>query len=140
MNDSTVHSILIVAVSAIITALLRGLPFVIFGSKTPKFILFLSKFLPYAVMGMLVVYCLKDASFTAFPFALPEFIAIAAVALQWKSTKNHLPAIIGVISTAVCLAVFGSEDFLIPSMIVITVLLFALRKPLEKKAEVEEDE
>ncbi|MBQ3602363.1 MAG: AzlC family ABC transporter permease [Clostridia bacterium] len=59
---------------------------------------------------------------------------------QWKSTKNHLPAIIGVISTAVCLAVFGSEDFLIPSMIVITVLLFALRKPLEKKAEVEEDE
>lgn len=59
---------------------------------------------------------------------------------QWKSTKNHLPAIIGVVSTAVCLAVFGSEDFLIPSMIVITVLLFALRKPLEKKAEVEEDE
>lgn len=59
---------------------------------------------------------------------------------QWKSTKNHIPAIIGVISTAVCLAVFGSEDFLIPSMIVITALLFALRKPLEKKAEVEEDE
>lgn len=59
---------------------------------------------------------------------------------QWKSTKNHIPAIIGVVSTAVCLAVFGSEDFLIPSMIVITVLLFALRKPLEKKEEVAEDE
>ncbi len=59
---------------------------------------------------------------------------------QWKSTKNHIPAIIGVVSTALCLAVFGSEDFLIPSMVVITVLLFILRKPLEKKEEVSEDE
>ncbi len=59
---------------------------------------------------------------------------------QWKSTKNHLPAIIGVVCTAVCLAIFGSEDFLIPSMISITVLLFALRKPLEKKEEVSVDE
>lgn len=59
---------------------------------------------------------------------------------QWKSTKNHLPAIIGIAATAVCLAVFGGEDFLIPSMIVITLLLFALRKPLEKKAEVEGNE
>lgn len=59
---------------------------------------------------------------------------------QWKSTKNHLPAIIGVVCTAVCLAIFGSEDFLIPSMVAITVLLFALRKPLEKKEEVSGDE
>ncbi len=95
MNDSTVHSILIVAVSAIITALLRGLPFVIFGSKTPKIILFLSKFLPYAVMGMLVVYCLKDASFTAFPFALPEIIAIAAVALIHLWKRNTLLSVAG---------------------------------------------
>lgn len=55
---------------------------------------------------------------------------------QWKSTKNHVPAIIGVLSTAVCLAVFGSENFLVPSMICITLLLFILRKPLEKKEEV----
>ncbi len=50
---------------------------------------------------------------------------------QWKSTKQHLPAIIGLASTAVCLAVFGSENFLIPSMVVVTVLLFAVRKRLE---------
>lgn len=56
---------------------------------------------------------------------------------QWKSTKNHVPAIIGVLSTAVCLAVFGSENFLVPSMICITLLLFILRKPLEKKEEVD---
>lgn len=56
---------------------------------------------------------------------------------QWKSAKNHVPAIIGVLSTAVCLAVFGSENFLVPSMICITLLLFILRKPLEKKEEVD---
>ena len=59
---------------------------------------------------------------------------------QWKTAKTHIPALIGVGATAVCLAVFGSEDFLIPSMVVITVLLFALRKPLEKKEEVAQDE
>lgn len=95
MNDSTVHSILIVAVSAIITALLRGLPFIIFSSKTPKFITFLGKFLPFAVMGMLVVYCLKDATFTVFPFALPEFIAIAAVALIHLWKRNTLLSVAG---------------------------------------------
>lgn len=96
MNDSTVHSILIVAVSAIITALLRGLPFVIFGTKkTPKFITFLGKFLPFAVMGMLVVYCLKDATFTSFPFALPEFVAIAAVALIHLWKRNTLLSVAG---------------------------------------------
>lgn len=55
---------------------------------------------------------------------------------QWKSTKNHLSAIIGVLSTALCLAIFGKENFLVPSMICITLLLFLLRKPLEKKEEV----
>lgn len=55
---------------------------------------------------------------------------------QWKSTKNHLSAIIGVLSTALCLAVFGKDNFLVPSMICITLLLFLLRKPLEKKEEV----
>ncbi|MBQ5823783.1 MAG: AzlC family ABC transporter permease [Clostridia bacterium] len=55
---------------------------------------------------------------------------------QWKSSKNHISAIVGVISTAVCLAIFGKDNFLVPSMICITLLLFILRKPLEKKEEV----
>ena len=94
MSDK--HSVLIVAVAAVITALLRGLPFLIFGAdKTPKFITFLGKFLPYAVMGMLVVYCLKDATFTSFPFALPEFIAIAAVALIHLWRRNTLLSVAG---------------------------------------------
>lgn len=47
---------------------------------------------------------------------------------QWLSTKNHLPAIIGVVSTVVCLLIFGKDIFLIPSMVLIAVLLTTLRK------------
>ncbi len=92
----TKHAIMIVAVSAIITALLRGLPFIVFNSKkTPEFITFLGKFLPYAVIGMLVVYCLKDASFTTWPHGLPELIAIAAVALLHIWRRNTLLSVAG---------------------------------------------
>lgn len=47
---------------------------------------------------------------------------------QWKSTTNHWPAIIGLSSTTVCLLIFGSEQFLIPAMIIIVVSLMILRK------------
>jgi len=52
---------------------------------------------------------------------------------QWLSNKNHLPAIIGVVSTVVCLAIFGSEIFLIPSMALIAVLLVVSRKTGRRK-------
>lgn len=42
---------------------------------------------------------------------------------QWLSTKKHAPAIIGVVASVICLIIFGSESFLIPTMLVITVLL-----------------
>ncbi len=47
---------------------------------------------------------------------------------QWLSTKNHLPAIIGVVSTALCLLIFGKDIFLIPAMVVITGLLASMSK------------
>jgi len=54
---------------------------------------------------------------------------------QWLSTKNHIPAVVGLLSSVVCLAVFGQEHFLIPSMIAITVLMAVLRKIIEKGEE-----
>lgn len=54
---------------------------------------------------------------------------------QWLTHKNHLPAIIGVVVTAVCLAVLGSEIFLIPSMVLIAVLLTISRKTGRRKAD-----
>lgn len=47
---------------------------------------------------------------------------------QWLSTKNHAPALVGLIVTVICLVIFGSEIFLIPSMIGITLVLTLLNK------------
>lgn len=47
---------------------------------------------------------------------------------QWLSTQNHAPAVIGVASTLICLMIFGSDVFLIPSMVIIAVLLTVMRK------------
>ena len=55
---------------------------------------------------------------------------------QWLSNKNHLPAIIGAASTILCLAIFGSEIFLIPSMVMIAVLLTISRKTGRRNADV----
>ncbi|MBQ9148385.1 MAG: AzlC family ABC transporter permease [Oscillospiraceae bacterium] len=46
---------------------------------------------------------------------------------QWKSTKDHIPAIIGVAAAVGCLAIFGPENFLIPTMLAITLALTAYR-------------
>lgn len=90
-----VHSALIVVVAAVITLTLRGLPFVVFGNrKTPKYIAYLGSVLPYATMGMLVVYCLKGVSFVSSPHGIPEFISIALVALIHIWRRNTLLSIL----------------------------------------------
>ncbi|MBQ8332705.1 MAG: branched-chain amino acid transporter permease [Clostridia bacterium] len=70
------------------TMSMRFLPFLIFpaGKPTPKYIRYLGKVLPGAVFGMLVIYCLKNVSVTAFPFGIPELIGIAVTAVLhlWK--------------------------------------------------------
>lgn len=78
------HVVLTIAVASLVTVGLRFLPFLIFSKRqTPPVISYLGKVLPYAVMGMLVIYCLKDM--TA-PFGIPELLGCAAVALLhiWK--------------------------------------------------------
>ena len=54
---------------------------------------------------------------------------------QWLSTKNHIPALMGLLVSVLCLVIFGSYNFLIPSMIAITVLLAFGRKKIEKEEE-----
>ncbi len=51
---------------------------------------------------------------------------------QLMKEKKHYTAIIGLFSSIVCLAAFGSDSFMIPTMIVILFLLAAFRKPIEK--------
>ena len=82
------HSILIIVVAALVTMATRFLPFLIFGkeSKTPQLITYLGKVLPCAIMGMLVVYCMKDVAFLSYPYGIPELLGcLAVVALHlWK--------------------------------------------------------
>lgn len=89
------HSALTVAVIALVTAGLRFLPFLIFGEnrKTPPLIAHLGRVLPFSIMGMLVVYCLKDVALTTVPFGIPEAIGVATVALLHIWKRNTLLSI-----------------------------------------------
>ncbi len=88
-------SILMIAVMALVTILLRFLPFWIFGEnrKTPEFITYLGGVLPFAIMGMLVVYCLKDINFMSSPFGIPEIIGCVVVTLLHIWKRNTLLSI-----------------------------------------------
>ena len=89
------YAALLVLIMALVTWLLRFAPFLLFQKRTPAGIIYLGKVLPQAMIGMLVVYCLKDVCLTAAPFGLPEGIAAGSVvALQcWK--RNSLVSILG---------------------------------------------
>ena len=93
--DKTTHALLAVAIMAGVTYALRALPFLIFGKKkSPPFIEYLGKYLPYAIMGMLVIYCLKDVRPLAYPYGLPELIAVSTVALLHIWKRNTLLSIL----------------------------------------------
>ena len=89
------HSIFIVAVAALVTMVTRFLPFLLFGNrrKTPQIITYLGKVLPHAIMGMLVIYCLKDVTILAYPYGIPELLGCAAVVLLHLWKRNTLLSI-----------------------------------------------
>ncbi|MDF2486025.1 MAG: putative rane protein [Herbinix sp.] len=89
MNYTTTQLILFFSLVSLATILTRVLPFILFPEKKkiPKFVQYLADVLPFTIIGMLVVYCLKDVSFVQMPHAFPEIISIAVIiALHlWKS-------------------------------------------------------
>ena len=89
------HAALIILTASLVTIGLRFLPFLIFGEnrKTPPLISYLGQVLPFAIMGKLVVYCLKDVNFLASPFGIPELIGCAVVALMHIWKRNTLLSI-----------------------------------------------
>ena len=76
------------------TVLTRFLAFLIFpeGKEPPAYITYLGSVLPYAVIGLLVVYCLKDAVFSQ-THCIPELIAIVCIVVLHKWKKNTLLSI-----------------------------------------------
>ena len=87
------YSLLLIAVMAGITILIRFLPFILFRKHTPEPVLYLGEVLPYAIMGMLVLYCLKNVSFVNKPHGIPELIAVFSVVLLHKWKHNTLISI-----------------------------------------------
>ena len=77
MTMTVTQSVITIAAVVLGTMTTRFLPFLIFpeGREPPAFIRYLGAVLPYAVIGLLLVYCLKDAVFAS-NHALPELIAI----------------------------------------------------------------
>lgn len=88
---TTLQSVITIIAVVLGTVMTRFLPFLIFpeGKTPPAYITYLGKVLPYAVIGLLVVYCLKDAVFTGY-HGLPEMIAIAFIVVLHKWKKNTL--------------------------------------------------
>ena len=81
MRLDTIHSLIIVAMVALATQITRWTPFLLFSGdkKLPKVVEDLGRLLPPAMMGLLVVYCLRNVDIAAAPHGLPELIALAVV-------------------------------------------------------------
>ena len=94
---STWEALGVIFLVAAVTLATRALPVLLVPGKKkqPAFILYLGKYLPPAMIALLVVYCLKGAGFTAFPFALPELLSVAAVAGLHLWKKNTMLSIGG---------------------------------------------
>ncbi len=96
---SETHALALIGVMALGTMALRFLPFLLFSKGTPRVILYLGDVLPYAVMAMLVVYCLKSTDFMSASHGLPEILSVALVAglHKWKHST-----ILSILAGTIC--------------------------------------
>ena len=86
----TVSSLIMIAAISIATFATRAASFLVFpkGKEVPPKVVFIGRVLPPAIIGMLVVYCLRSTSVLAYPYGIPELIAGLTVVILhlWKRT------------------------------------------------------
>ena len=84
------HSYLLIAVISLTTMLIRFLPFILFKEKTPAFIIYLGKTLPYCAMAMLVVFCYKDIGFASSAEFVPQLLCggLSVLLYKWKHSTS----------------------------------------------------
>lgn len=97
MIISVGQSIAIILVIAVVTFCTRAIPFIIFNGKeeTPEFIIYIGKVLPPAIIGMLIIYCLKNVSISSYPFGLSELLSVFVVFVLHLWKRNNLISILG---------------------------------------------
>ena len=91
---NSMHAAALVAAMSVMTILTRFLPFIVFRKNTPRYITYLGKVLPQAIIGMLVVFCLKDISPSGHLSGIPELTAVACVAGAQAWKRNSLLSIL----------------------------------------------
>lgn len=98
-----------VAVSALITFVLRALPFLAFSGsrKMPASLERLGQALPSAIMAVLIIYCMKDIPTGGISAAVPKLLAAAVVFITYKWKHQTLVSILlGTISYMMLLRLF----------------------------------
>lgn len=89
MRLSATETLITIAMVVLGTQITRFLPFILFSGRRQNapVVAYLGRVLPYAAIGLLVVYCLKNVSLAASPFGTPEAIAILCIAILhvWKN-------------------------------------------------------
>jgi branched-subunit amino acid transport protein AzlD len=94
---SAQQALVIIAAVCFGTILTRALPFILFPDQnaTPPYIVYLGKVLPFAAIGLLVIYCLRNVSLLSAPYGLPEAIAVLFVIVLHLWKNNSLLSIGG---------------------------------------------
>lgn len=95
MTLNTGQSLLMIFVVAVTTFATRAVPFLVFpkGKEIPKVVQYLGKVLTPAIIGMLVVYCLKNTKVFSAPFCMPELISVGTVVILHIWKRNNLLSI-----------------------------------------------
>lgn len=93
MSDK--YIITVIGVMAVVTILLRFLPFILFdhGEQLPKWISYLGKVLPPAVMSMLLIYCLRNVNLFEGNHGFSELICVGVAMLMHSWKRNTLLSI-----------------------------------------------
>lgn len=94
---TTMEALLTITVITLGTFGTRVVPFLLFpgNKKIPAFVEYLGRVLPYSIIGMLVVYCLKNISIINSPFGIPELLGILFVLIVHKWKHNTLLSVGG---------------------------------------------
>lgn len=95
MPLTTEKAIIVIVVAAVCTFATRLFPFALFGGKkeVPKFVKYLGDILPVAIIGILIIYCLRDFMNGDINIIIPQLIAVAATALIHLWKRNTLLSI-----------------------------------------------
>ena len=97
MYLSSTETLIMIFSIAVGTMITRFLPFALFpeNKEVPSFVTYLGEALPSAMMGLLVVYCLRNVSVLSSPFGIPEILSILFIIVIHKYKNNTLLSIGG---------------------------------------------